>query len=112
MYKEKITTWRNEIMDLEIKLSALNKAGNDLIDNCIDILELCQNAHQYWKERNEEGKKMLLNILCSNFYYDGANLDIECKLTHGLSIINTNIENWGGKIRTYLALICSIHLIL
>ena len=97
LYKEKITTWRNEIMDLEIKLSALNKAGNDLIDNCIDILELCQNAHQYWKKRNEEGKKMLLNILCSNFYYDGANLDIELKSAFKNILKSASVGKIWGK---------------
>ena len=63
-------------MDLEIKLSALNKAGNELTDNCIDILELAKNAHKYYNADTIEQKQKILKLLCSNFIYDGENLHI------------------------------------
>ena len=80
-FREKSFEWNKEISELEIEMNAILKNDDSFISNCENILELCENASEYYLRANIEQKQNLLKMLCSNFFYDGENLHIHLKST-------------------------------
>ena len=97
-YKKKTMQWHDELNQLEIQLTALRKTNEQFFINCDNLLELAQNAQEYYKAGTIEQKQKLLKLLCSNLIYDGENLHIylnsafECMLKNAILI-----ENLGRK---------------
>lgn len=75
-YNKKITKWQDELNQLEITLSALCKTNEQFYTNCDEILELAQNAREYYKAGTIQQKQNIVKLLCSNLIYDGENLHI------------------------------------
>ena len=100
-YKEKSLKWQGDIRELEITLTAINKADEQLYVDCKNILELAKNARKYYKVGTIQQKQKLLKLLCSNLTYDGENLHIYLNSAFECLLKNANLEKiWGGRIRT------------
>lgn len=100
-YKEKSLKWQDDIRELEITLTAINKTDEQFYVDCKNILELAKNAREYYKAGTIQQKQKLLKLLCSNFTWDGENLHIYLNSAFECLLKNANLEKiWGGRIRT------------
>lgn len=79
-----------------IKYEATIKNDRTFVDNATIILELCRDALGLYLSYNNTDKRKLLNLLCSNFFYDGEKLDIELKSTFEPMLKSANLVNGGG----------------
>ena len=78
-YIKKRDLWQNQIDDFLLELSALNKTQEEIYKRIEALLELCKDLPQAYLQHSEEKKRILLKMLCSNFFYDGSKLTITIK---------------------------------
>lgn len=78
-YKEKKKEIDFELEYLSSVLHNTNLHDNKVMETSERLLELFKNAHRDYLKGNFETKKYLLNLLRSNFYYDGEKLTIIIK---------------------------------
>ena len=78
-YKEKQKEIDYELDYLSSVMHNTNLKDNKVIETSEMLLELFKNAHRDYLRGDFETKKYLLNLLCSNFYYDGEKLTIIIK---------------------------------
>lgn len=60
------------------------------------VIELCKNAYSHYLRADNENKRLLLKILCSNFLWDGENVVIKLKSTVEPMLLG-GIKNGGRK---------------
>lgn len=95
-YIEKKREFQNELDDFEIQHRNITLENDMLIDMGVQIIELCKNAYNSYLRGNNENKRLLLKILCSNFLYDGENLVITLKNTLEPMLLGVNFNKCGG----------------
>ena len=78
-YKEKKKEFQDELDELELKHDNFISETDALVDMATQIIELCKNAYNHYLRADNENKRLLLKILCSNFLYDGENVVIKAK---------------------------------
>lgn len=96
LYKEKKLEFQNELDNLEIQNKNFINETDTLVDMATQIIELCKNAYSLYYRSNNENKRLLINLLCSNFLYDGENVVIELKNTLKPMLLGVNFKNGGG----------------
>ena len=62
-----------------LKYSSYTKTGVEILKLSESLFELCKGAKKLCLRANIEERRKLLNILCSNFYYDGEIVTIAIK---------------------------------
>ena len=67
-----------------------------LVDMATQIIELCKNAYSHYLRSDNENRRLLLKILCSNFLYDGENVVIKLKSTVEPMLLGANFNKCGG----------------
>lgn len=77
LWQTKNKAWQEEKDLLIIKLDALNKANKNYLINATTILELCKDAYSKFLSQTPEGKRKLLNLVCSNFSFDNEKIGVE-----------------------------------
>ena len=78
-YDKKRDEFQDKLNALNLKLSRLNSSTADVLEFSKKILELFKNAPGLYLNGTVEDKRNLINLLCSNFLYDGENLVINIK---------------------------------
>lgn len=99
-YIKKKTEFQSELDELEVKHSNFISETDKLVDMATQIIELCKNAYSYYLQADNEKKRLLLNILCSNFLYNGSNIEITLKSTIQPMLLGANFKNGGLKEET------------
>lgn len=79
IYTTKRNTWQSQIEDLTLELSALNKTQDEIFKRISVMLELLKDLTGAYLKHTDDKKRILLNLLCSNFFYDGSKLTITIK---------------------------------
>lgn len=79
IYTRKRDTWQNQIDDLSIELSALNKTHAEIFNRIENMLELCKDLTGAYLRQPNHKKRVLIKLLCSNLFYDGSKLTITIK---------------------------------
>lgn len=79
VYINKRDIWQNQIDDLMIELTALNKTQAEVFKRIEIMLELCKDLASAYLRQSDNKKNILLKLLCSNFFYDGSKLTITIK---------------------------------
>lgn len=95
-YFEKKEAWQIELDKLEMNRTNISQGESEFIKKAESMLELSRNAHNWYLKQNNEEKRNLLKLVCSNFSYDGSNLDIELKSTFE-PILKSAIFVNGGR---------------
>lgn len=95
-YKDKKTEFQDELDELELRHNNFISETDNLVDMATQIIELCKNAYNHYLRSDNENKRLLLKILCSNFLYDGSNLVIKLKSTVEPMLLGANFKNGGG----------------
>lgn len=95
-YIEKKREFQNELDDFEIQHRNITLENDMLIDMGVQIIELCKNAYNHYLRADNENKRLLLKILCSNFLYDGSNVVITLKNTLEPMLLGVNFSKCGG----------------
>ena len=75
-YMQKRNSWQNQINDLTMEFSALNKTQGEVFSRVEKMLELCKDLSGAYLKHSDIKKRILLKMLCSNFFYDGSKLTI------------------------------------
>ena len=96
-YNENHKAWQSELDDAQISLNAIMKNNKYFIEDVSRVLELCKNASTYYLRQSDEEKRKLVNILCSNFSWDGENLHITLKSAFGKISKAQNLKNSGAS---------------
>ena len=52
----------------------MNKNSKYFIEDIERMLELCKNAYSLYLSETDAEKRKIVNLMCSNFSYDGANV--------------------------------------
>ena len=105
-FNEKYFTWNKELAELEVEINALLKNDDTFLNDCNNLLELCENASAYYLRANVQQKQKLIKLLCSNFFFDGGNLHIHLKSAFESIFKNASVVYGWGKM-TILELIAS-----
>jgi DNA invertase Pin-like site-specific DNA recombinase len=96
-YNENQKAWQSELDDAQISLNAILKNNKYFIEDVSRVFELCKNASTLYLNGNDEEKRKLVNLLCSNFSWDGENLHIELKSAFGEILKRANFKNSGAS---------------
>ena len=83
-----IEEWEVERKTLILEEQELLKATKTFFVQSNSLLEFCKDCHSAFLRGNAEQKRKIVQIVCSNFSYDG------CKITFGLRILNREIDNF------------------
>ena len=79
IYNKKSKEIETYIDDLMIRTQSYHKTGFDILHHSVRLFELMENAVDIYKGGSFEKKRNFINMICSNFYYDGENLTITIK---------------------------------
>lgn len=79
IYNEKRREFEEKIDELNTRLRILNENPGRIVDFSTKILELFKDARGAYLRASFEKRKELINLVCSNFLYDGSNLTIAIK---------------------------------
>ena len=79
VYINKRDSWQGQIDDLTIELAAINKTSTEIFKRVENMLELCKDLTGTYLRHSDDKKRILLKLLCSNFFYDGSKLTITIK---------------------------------
>ena len=96
-YNENRKAWQTELDDAQIGLNAILENNKYFIEDVGRVLELCKNASEWYLRENDEEKRKLVNILCSNLSWDGENLHIELKSAFGEMLKSAFYKNSGAN---------------
>ncbi len=83
-----IEEWKIERRTLFLEEQELLKATETFFEQSNCLLEFCKNCHRAFLQGNAEQKRKIVQIVCSNFSYDGETLDIVPN-----SVFKVNIKN-------------------
>ena len=72
-----IEEWKIERRTLYIEEQELLKATETFFIQSNQLLEFCKDCHRAFLQENAEIKRKIVQIVCSNFSYDGSNIVIE-----------------------------------
>lgn len=97
MYNNKRIEFETEIDELNARLNLLNKQPAEVIKFSENLLELFKNARGKYLAASFEYKKELINLVCSNFYYDGENLTVAIKKAFLPIVKIASFRNGGAK---------------
>lgn len=70
-YMEKKQEFQNELDEFDIKHKNLMLENDALVSMGIQIIELSKNAYNHYLRGDNQNKRLLLKLLCSNFSWDG-----------------------------------------
>lgn len=96
-YAKKKIEFQSELEELQIRHDHVVSETDKLVDMATQIIELCKNASRYYFSSDNENKRLLLKILCSNFTWDGENVVITLKSTVQPMLLGANFKNGGPK---------------
>ncbi len=92
-WKEKNTSWHEQKDELINKLKILNNSDNKFYESSNRILEFCKDAHSLFLGANNEEKRNILNLVCSNSVYKDKELSIELNSVFSCLAETVNLEN-------------------
>ena len=71
-----IEEWKTERRTLFFEEQELLKATETFFVQSNSLLEFCKDCHRAFLQGNAEQKRKIVQMVCSNFSYDGLKLDI------------------------------------
>ena len=102
-YRNKKTEFQNELDVLELQHNNFIAETDTLVDMATQIIELCKNAYNHYYSSDNENKRLLLKLLCSNFTWDGQDVHITLKSTVQPMLLGANFNKCGdGGSRTHV----------
>ena len=101
MFAEKSTELRDRIATLSFQLEATDATRGEQAENAIKVFELSQHLSERWITADYAAKRQILDIVFSNFRFDGVSLCYEMRkpfayLAEGPLVLS----NRGDRIRT------------
>lgn len=79
LYKKKSDEIESTLNDLILSRTAVSKTGIELIRYSENLFELFKNASRLYFYLDNSKRRELLKLLCSNFSYNGENIEITIK---------------------------------
>ena len=95
IYKEKNANWQEELDYLLANYAVTQKDSAKIYGHAKKILELCERAYDLYSSGDDENKRKIIKTLCSNFLYNGSNLEITLKSTFKHLFKSASFKNGG-----------------
>lgn len=96
-YFENREKWQIELDKLEMQRNDLRADNTEFMRKANNFLELCENLYLWYFKQSNEEKRNVLNIIVSNFSYNGQKLSIELKSTFETMFKSANFKNGGHE---------------
>ena len=101
-FAEKNTELRDRIAAVTLQVEACDRSSSERADIAVKAFELSQTLKEKWVNADHRAKRQILEILCLNFFLDGATLVPVWRkpfdmLAEGL----VSEKSRGDRIRTY-----------
>lgn len=90
--RKNIQEWEVERIKLILEEKELLNITKTFFEQSNCLLEFCKDCHNAFLQGNAEQKRRIIKIVCSNFSYDGENLDIEPNLIFK-AVIKNSLSN-------------------
>ena len=101
-YFKKKEEWEVSLEEKTLEYSSLSKTNIELIKQIEKMSELLENLYEHYLQLPDEKKRILLKLLCPNFFYDGSKIVITIKRAFETLFKFALFENGaGGGIRTH-----------
>ena len=101
MWKVNNEKWHSEKDKLYIRLQEISKIDKQFYEQSNSVLDFANDTYTWFLQGNEEQKRKIVKIVCSNLSYRGKNLDVELKPVFKKLIKNAKtIKNSPGWTRT------------
>ena len=97
LYEKKTTQLELALDDFIIQRGAYTKSSVELLKYSENLFELFKMSATLYSRLNNEKKRELLKLLCSNFSYDGENVIITIKKAFEPIVQIANLEKMGMK---------------
>ena len=88
--------WEMEQVQLQSQMEALNGNGSDVLFTAERILELSQKLPDLWLSRNNDEKRVLVDLLYWNCRLDGASLCATYRKPFSIIAEGTQTQEWRG----------------
>ncbi len=88
--------WEMEQVQLQSRMEALNGNGPDVLFTAERILELSQKLPDLWLSRNNDEKRVLVDLLYWNCRLDGASLSATYNKPFDILAKGTEIQSMRG----------------
>ena len=79
MWKVNNEKWHSEKDKLYIRLQEISKIDKQFYEQSNSVLDFANDTYTWFLQGNEEQKRKIVKIVCSNLSYRGKNLDVELK---------------------------------
>lgn len=112
-YKEKREQYQGELDKLCLQLAHITCETDITMEKVSLVLELCKNAYSKYLSYDRQKRRYMLNLLVSNFTYDGQKLDINIKSTVKTMLESAYSSKWWASVdnvRTFLQEINKINI--
>ena len=97
LYERKSAELETCLDDLILQRGAYTKSTVEILKYSENLFELFKMSATLYSRLNNEKKRELLNLLCSNFSYDGENVIITIKKAFEPIVQIANLEKMGVK---------------
>lgn len=97
LYEKKTAQLESALDDFIIQRGAYTKSSVELLKYSENLFELFKMSATLYSRLNNEKKRELLKLLCSNFSYDGENVIITIKKAFEPIVQIANLEKMGVK---------------
>ncbi len=89
--------WLEEKDSLTAKLTSIQKADRNYLENANLVIELSKKALPFFKKETGDQKRRLINVLVSNCSYKDEKLDIELKPVFKMMLESSKTRNWCAR---------------
>ncbi len=93
-YNEQREIFQSEIDKLCVQIAHTTAETDVTMEKISIVLELCKNAYNKYLTFSNEKKRYFLNLLVSNFLYDGEKLDMQIKSTSKILLESAFSSKW------------------
>jgi len=104
-YFEKKNEWQIELDEARMQFDFISQENDEIIQKASVLLTLCKNAYSKYLSYDRQKRRYMLNLLVSNFTYDGQKLDINIKSTVKTMLESAYSSKWwtfGDKTHTFI----------
>lgn len=93
-YFEKKNEWQIELDEARMQFDFISQENDEIIQKASVLLTLCKNAYSKYLSYDRQKRRYMLNLLVSNFTYDGQKLDINIKSTVKTMLESAYSSKW------------------
>jgi hypothetical protein len=96
-WQRRTNKWREEQSEIEVQLTQTRVENQENLEDGIRLLELAQRAHSLYVASNYEDKREILNLVLSNFSFDGVTVSPTWASPFDTLCSTAKTHDWLGR---------------